>query len=132
MSGLDNLKREVSESVAQNKVLVTAVNNLRSDVQTVNQRLTDYIAAHPDLDDTELQAMADELDASQKAAQEVLDQNSVPTNPGEPAPEGPQTGDQEPGTGGQPAEGTGSDTPPTETPPTEGNEVEANRRSDLV
>jgi len=78
---LENLKREVAESVAQNAVLRSAINDLRSDVQTVSQQLADAIANGGDT--TTFQALADQLDAAQKAAQEVLDQNSVPT-PGEP------------------------------------------------
>lgn len=77
MSAIENLKREVAESTQQQSLLVDLVKSLKSDmsgmadtVTKLREDLADAIADNGS--DAEFQALADQLETSQRAADDVL------------------------------------------------------------
>lgn len=125
MSALDNLRREVAESVQQNAVLRDLIINVKGDlsvmadtVASLREDLAEAIANGGS--ESDFQSLADQLETSQRAMDDVLG-TSGPT--GETGPTG-GTGEEGPtGTTGE--EGPTGETGPTAEPEGPTSEPEA-------
>lgn len=107
MAAIENLKREVEETLQTNRMLVSIVRDLKADASvnadTVAKLRADLAEAIANAgNDAEFQELADRLESGQRAADEALGIATGPTGPtGPTGEEGPTgaTGDTEGPTG---------------------------------
>lgn len=111
MAAIENLKREVEETLQTNRMLVSIVRDLKADASvnadTVAKLRADLAEAIANAgNDAEFQELADRLESGQRAADEALGIATGPTGPTGPTgdTEGP-TGDTEGPTGSTGATG---------------------------